>query len=54
MVNPPSTGLAGSMHRKHRESVITSLERRYKKLNAALNALTGVTSVPIVGSMSVN
>lgn len=51
MVNPPSTGLAGSMHRKHRESVITSLERRYKKLNAALNALTGVTSVPIVGSM---
>lgn len=51
MVNPPTDGLAGSMHRKHRESVMVSLERRAKKLNKALNSLTDVTAIAVEGSM---
>jgi aspartate/methionine/tyrosine aminotransferase len=51
MVNPPTDGLAGSMHRKHRESVMVSLERRAKKLNKALNALTDVSVTAVEGSM---
>jgi len=40
------------MHRKHRESVMVSLERRAKKLNKALNALTDVSATAVEGSMS--